>query len=228
MKHVLILLSFFALAPVFGQQNQTDGNGKKHGKWVKYYEEKAEKVRFEGEFNHGIPVKVFTYYDYDGKVETVNTFRGNSGNCYSKQYDAKGNLEAEGLYVNRKKDSTWTYFGLKQQLLSREDYTQDVRNGWVIVFYPEGQLAEKTRYVMGVKEGEWFQKYGDGKLKAKGTYKNGSLDGEVIYYDMDGRPFYKGVYKGGLKVGKWFTFENGKVTKKEVFVKGELTEEEEY
>jgi hypothetical protein len=45
---------------------------------------------------------------------------------------------------------------------------------------------------------------------------------------MDGRPFYKGSYKMGLKVGKWYTFERGKVIKKEVFVKGELTEEEEY
>ena len=60
MKHVLILLSFFAFAPLYGQQNQTDYDGKKHGKWVKYFEEKPEKVRFEGEFNHGIPVNTFT------------------------------------------------------------------------------------------------------------------------------------------------------------------------
>lgn len=211
-----------------GQQNQTDSNGKKHGKWVKYYEGKGEKVRFEGEFDHGTPVNVFTYFSFDGKVETINTFRGRSGNCYSKQFDEKGNLEAEGIYVNRVKDSTWTFYGLQQQLLSREDYKADKRNGWVIVYYPEGTIAEKTRYVEGVKFGEWIQKYGDGKLKAKGSYKNGSLDGEVIYYDFDGRPFYKGNYKMGLKDGKWYTFERGKVTKKEIFVKGDLIEEEEY
>jgi antitoxin component YwqK of YwqJK toxin-antitoxin module len=45
---------------------------------------------------------------------------------------------------------------------------------------------------------------------------------------LNGRPSYKGSYKNGLKVGKWYTFENGKVTKKEIFEKGKLKEAEEY
>jgi antitoxin component YwqK of YwqJK toxin-antitoxin module len=208
-------------------QNKTDSQGKKHGKWVKYYDTNAKQVRYEGQFDHGIPVGTFVYYYPNGKKEIENTFRGKTGNCFSKQYDEQENLSAEGLYINRKKDSTWTYFGLKQQLLSREDYKQDVRHGITIVYYPEGQLAEKTRYVEGVKDGEWIQKYGDGKLKAKGTYVSGSLNGEVTYYDLNGRPSYKGSYKNGLKVGKWYTFENGKVTKKEIFEQGTLLEAEE-
>ncbi len=228
MKNILFIFFSILFLPVFGQYNQLDINGLKHGKWRKYRDTKGEKLRFEGQFDHGVPTDTFFYYYSARKVEYKNVYKETTGNCYSYQYDEKGNLMAEGWYVNQEKDSTWTFYGLQQNLISREDYKNGTLNGSVLIYYQNGKLAEKLEYVDGIKHGAWIQKYEDGKQKVKGTYINGSLHGEVIYYNFEGRPFYKGKYNKGLRTGDWYTFEKGKLIKKETFKKGEVIKEEEY
>jgi len=228
MKNILIIFLSLLFLPVFGQYNQLDANGLKHGKWRKYMDDENKKLRYEGQFEHGIPVDTFFYYYVARKVEYLNVYKGTTGNCYSKQYDEKSNMMAEGWYVQQKKDSTWTLYGLEQQLLCREDYKNGVLHGSLIIYYKNGRLAERTEYVEGVKHGAWVQKYEDGKQKAKGNYKEGSLHGEVVYYNFQGRPFYKGKYNKGVKTGDWHTFDNGKLIKKETFKRGDVIKEEEY
>ena len=198
---LILLLCTFGLT---AQNNATDSQGKKHGVWVKYYEGKAKKIKYKGQFEHGVPVGTFVYFHANGAKQAENVFKGKTGNCYSKQFSEKRQLEAEGWYINQQKDSIWTYYGLEGQLLSREGYKLGKLDGDVLVYYADGKLAEKTQYIDGVKEGLWVQKYPDGKTKFKGTHKDGHLQGEAVYFSQDGRPSYKGSYLKGLRHGKWF------------------------
>ena len=68
---------FFILTSslLFAQQensNQVDANGKRHGKWTKYFEG-TEQIRYTGEFNHGQEVGTFI------GSHTVNTTNLSSG-----------------------------------------------------------------------------------------------------------------------------------------------------
>lgn len=223
MKNIFLLLFVVLFQGLFAQINQTDAQGKKHGKWVKYKQTKTtKKIRYKGQFDHGVPVDTFQYFYENGRLQFVNVFRGKTGVCYSKQYNEKKQLEAEGIYNNQKKDSTWTYYGLKGQLVSREDYNMGELDGAVIVYYLDGSLAEKTLYKEGKKNGVQIQKYADGKKRFSGVYLNDKLHGEVVYYNQNGRPFYKGEYVSGLRNGTWLKIENGRVVVIEKFRRGKL------
>ena len=58
----IILLLFFISGSVLGQEiNQFDAQGKRHGKWKKFFKG-TKKVRYSGQFEHGKEVGVFKFY----------------------------------------------------------------------------------------------------------------------------------------------------------------------
>ena len=90
-------------------QNRTDANGKKQGKWVKY---KNRSKFYEGQFVDDIPVGEFKYFYSNGhlKIRTVFAESGrlNRTKIFFESY--KKNIQAEGNYYDKKKDSTWNYY----------------------------------------------------------------------------------------------------------------------
>ena len=86
MKHVLILLSLLAFSPLFGQQNQTDYDGKKHGKWWEWYENGRMKVA--GDFLDGYALDL-TVWKPDGTLCRESGVSAGFG--YWLSYDSDGN-----------------------------------------------------------------------------------------------------------------------------------------
>jgi len=221
---VLSLLLTFNIAAQ-GSQSPKDAQGKKHGEWRKLYDTK--KTRYSGAFNHGIPVDTFKYYFPSGDLQTINIFRAKSGNCYSFQYGDGKQLAAEGLYNNKDKDSTWTYYNAAGQVVGRENYQNGLKEGPSLNYYSNGKIAESLNYVKGKKEGEWRQFYESGEPMAKGIYLEGSLHGPAMYFFSSGKPRLKGSYLRGLMDGNWYHFDaNMKVEKKEVWQRGRLQKEQ--
>jgi len=222
MKHTLlfafVILSLGALAQA---TNQTDAQGKKHGVWKKYFED--GKLRYEGTFDHGKEVGEFIFYFPSGDIKAINRFRGKTGVAYSYQFGGDSILAAEGKYINSQRDSIWTFYNIEGDVISREAYKNNERNGQSITYFTSGRKAEITTYVNGKKEGEWLQFYETGKPRAKGNYVNNMLQGEVFYYETTGRIRAKGKYVQGLMDGNWYFFDDAnKIIKTQVWKRGTM------
>ena len=67
-----------------------------------------------------------------------------------------------------------------------------------------------------------FEKQGDlvkgiffhdnGEIRQQGFYKDGKLHGEWKSYDTDGKKIAMGQYNKGVKTGKWFFWNNEKLS----------------
>ncbi len=223
MKNGIFVISLLMTINLAAQGNQSpkDAQGKKHGEWRKVYDNK--KLRYIGTFEHGIPVDTFKYYFPFGDLQAINVFRGKTGNSYSYQYGEGKQLAAEGLYIDKKKDSTWTIYNADGMVIGRENYENGIKEGPSISYYANGKVAEKLFYINGKKEGEWQQFYESGEPMAKGIYKDGSLHGPATYFFSSGKPRLKGSYKRGLMDGPWYHFNASmKLEKKEIWDRGRL------
>lgn len=220
-KHFLLLILFLAGSQISAQEvNKTDSQGRKHGVWKKYYPN--QKLRYEGQFDHGVEVDTFKFYFDDGSLKAINYFR-DKGVAYSRQFGGteEAQLAAEGKYVDAKRDSTWTFYDIDGNVVSREEYRKNLKHGKSVTYFENGKPAEVTHYEEGEKQGEWKQFYESGKPKAKGTYKNDKLQGEVTYFNLEGKPRIKGHYHKGLMHGDWFYFDESRdIEKTEVWKYG--------
>jgi antitoxin component YwqK of YwqJK toxin-antitoxin module len=106
----ITLITILAFATNLNAQlvNQEDSNGKKQGKWVKYFDN--NRVKYEGQFHLGTPYGKFTYYFKNGGVKAVSEFSDDGVDANNITYYENGNLMAEGKFVNQKKDGSWKYY----------------------------------------------------------------------------------------------------------------------
>lgn len=196
------------------QINQKDSQGRRHGEWRKKHPN--GELRYEGTFDHGVPVDTFKYYFEEGGLKTVNVFRGKTGNCKSYQYGEKEQLAAEGIYMNQKRDSVWTFYNRDGDIIARESYKEGEKHGKSEAYHTNGKVAEVKHYQMGEKQGEWKRFFESGRPMAEGNYSNGILDGEVVYYHPNGKPRLKGKYVKGKMHGTWYHFGDNMTLEKKV------------
>ena len=177
MKYILTsLILLFSLVSM-AQVNHTDAKGRKQGAWVKTYE--SGKKRYEGAFKDDVPVGHFIYYyEGEGGIMSEIFYRGITGTGYAKAYHRNGMVQAEGIYKNQLKDSTWTYYDPKGVLTQREDFKGGELHGDQITYYESGNVAERITYEYGAEQGAWIRKWEDGTMRTKGNYVNGQLEGE--------------------------------------------------
>ncbi len=227
MKYICSTIFVLSAMLTFAQAkiNQVDGAGKKHGVWEKNYEN--GKLRYRGTFDHGVEVGTFKFYFESGDLRAINKFRGKTGVCYSYQFGGDSIVAAEGKYIKSKRDSIWTFYDIDGNVVSREGYKNDKKNGLSETYYDNKKVAESFVYVNDKKVGPWLQFYDTGKPRTKGTYVEGSLQGEIIYYFPSGKPEIKGNYARGIMHGNWYFFdENMKVVKKQVWKFGTLVSQD--
>ena len=64
MKQLLIVFAFIFTTSILAQSdfNKLDENGKKNGVWKGVYEE-SKRPRYEGTFEHGKEIGLFTYFE---------------------------------------------------------------------------------------------------------------------------------------------------------------------
>ncbi|MDY8134966.1 nicotinic acid mononucleotide adenyltransferase [Aquimarina sp. 2201CG5-10] len=67
-------------------------------------------------------------------------------------------------------------------------------------FQKEGNLVKGTFF------------HDNGKIRQQGFYKDGKLHGEWKSYDTTGKKIAMGQYNSGVKTGKWFFWNNGKLS----------------
>lgn len=214
-KTVTLFIITLCLSSNVFSQNKLDNQGKKHGKWIGYYEN-SKNIRYEGTFEHGIEKDTFKFYD-NTKTKTINAIRifsEDGQKAYTKFYNGKF-LVSEGAEINRKREGIWKYYHYNStQIMTIEPYKDNLIEGLRAVYYPNGLVAETCNYTKGKKEGE-YRRYAVNKVVIEESfYINDQLEGNILVRNPEGQIITKGKYKKGLPIGIWEYYQNGKLLKK--------------
>ena len=201
--------------------NKLDEKGNKHGLWKGAYEV-SKRPRYEGAFEHGKEIGVFTYYD-DTNVKSIvatREFNISDNSAYNIFFDQKKNKVSEGKVINKLYEGPWKYYHEASKIvMTLENYKNGKLEGLRSVYFPNGKIAEETNYNNGIKEGVYKKYTQTGIVLEESFYKKGQLDGIATYKDPDGNIVAKGLFKDGKKVGVWQFFENGKKVSEDNFNK---------
>ncbi len=217
-KTVATLLCTLFISLSLQAQNDFDGKGRRHGMWEKKFQNGL--TRYKGAFDHGVEVGTFVHYYPSGKVRVKTVFRGKTGVGFAEEYDEEERLIAKGLFVDRKRDSTWLYFNDIGQTIEVVNYKEGERNGESLILYGDGSVMETITYVNGIKEGPYRKNYDTGKPWTKGNYKAGKYDGVFEIYDYSGKIISKGTYVNGVKHGAWYFSDKATLDKKVMYKNG--------
>ena len=208
---------------VFSQSdfNKLDENGKKNGIWKGIYEQ-SKRSRYEGTFEHGKEIGLFTYYE-DTKVATIvatREFNSKDDSAYTIFYDNKKNKVSEGKVINKVHEGAWTYYHEASKIImTLENYKNGKLEGLKTINFPSGKVAELTNYKNGIKDGSYKKMAENGVILEESIYVKGEINGSCTFKAPDGLVVAKGMFKHGKKVGIWLFYENGKVVSKDNFDK---------
>lgn len=205
-------------------KNQTDDNGKKHGPWeVKF--EKSNTIKYTGDFEHGVPRGMFTYYFPDGKLKTESVFTSKGTENTAVMYYPSGKKMAIGKYIEKKKVGEWKFYDEQEVLRSVDFYVNGEKHGKSLYYDYDGILIKEMEYVQDIENGSVIEYYSNGKVMRTYTYDKGTKEGPSEFYFLNEKLKNKGEYKYDTKDGWWTEYlENGNIWKHERFELGELKE----
>ncbi|MBR1769892.1 MAG: hypothetical protein IJ748_05470 [Bacteroidales bacterium] len=212
-----------SLACGVSAQNQTDSQGRRQGLWVKTA--KNGKKISEGHFKDGYPVDTFYYYDSKGNVTIKNFFYNEGKNTRSWLLFPNGRVQAEGEYIDKKKEGQWKYYSEKGIRLVETEYKNNLKEGKEKLYDNTGkQIIEVISFASGKRNGQFYKNlFEEGYYIT--NYKDDVLDGEYQEFDAQKRLRFKGQYVKGLKQGEWkvynssgqeiqvFTYKNNELIK---------------
>ena len=216
-------LLLVGLAFIFGcnfsiaQSNQVDDDGKRHGVWKKYYNNK--RIRYTGNFEHGKEIGTFKFYSAATSEfpNVVKVFNESNDSAEVTFYTDNGTLESKGLMRGKNREGTWVYFHENgKTLMSEETYKNGQLNGSYKTFYDSGKPTEVANYVNGLLDGP-YKKYAiKGHIYQDFNYRYGKLNGSAVYYNRKtGEVTTKGAFKDDVRVGTWENYADGELVSTE-------------
>lgn len=232
MKIFKVFLSLLFLAPLLSAAqsiNMSDGNGQKQGKWTKSYANGIP--RYEGQFKNDKPYGEFKHYYISGVLKAITNYSSDGVIARTKTYHENSYPMAEGKFIMQLKDSVWRYFSdVDGELISDETYKKGKLDGISNIYYPEsGKIAESIEYTDNLKNGELRKYFPEGNIMTEGTYVNNQLEGVFILYFPNGKIQLEGKYKNGRQIGNWTYFDEdgNQVSESEFKKQGEIIKIEE-
>lgn len=136
--------------------------------------------------------------------------------------DDAGKLSAAGVYVNNKREGSWTEYHSNGLVKSITPYVNGLKEGIFVELSETGQLLRRVSYHRDQRDGE-YREYNFSTLKEERFYANGKLEGAVKIYYPDGKIMEEGNYVNGLRDGasKWYD-QQGNLTIEYEYKAGEL------
>ena len=212
---VLIFLNVFGIQAQ-NDFNKLDEKGNKHGLWKGFYED-TKKPKYEGTFNHGKEVGIFTFFDNTKtkKVIATREFNSKDNSAYTIFYDQLRNKVSEGKLVNKLYEGQWKYYHkASPTVMTLENYNNGKLEGLRSVFYANGKIAEEMTYKNNLKNGSYKRYTETGIVIEESNYKNNEYDGLATFRSSDdGNIVSKGTFANGKKIGVWQFFNKGKLVK---------------
>ena len=214
---ILVFLNFYCLHSQ-NIYNKLDDKGIKNGPWKGVYSD-TKNPKYEGTFEQGKEVGVFTFYD-NTKTKIVlatREFNPQDNSAYTIFYDQFKNKVSEGKVVNKVYEGQWKYYHkASKTIMTIENYNKGKLEGLRTVFYANGKIAEEILYKNTLKNGAYKRYTETGIIIEETNYKNDQFDGLAIFRDaVDGNLVSKGKFVNGKKAGIWQFFQEGKLVKEE-------------
>ena len=201
-----------------GAFNKLDDKGNKNGPWKGFYTD-TKNPKYEGTFEHGKEIGIFTFYDNTKSKRVVATreFNSKDNSAYTIFYDQLKNKVSEGLVANKLYEGQWKYYHkASKAIMTIENYSKGKLEGLRSVYYPNGKIAEEMLYRNNLKNGFYKRYTESGIIIEESNYKNDQFDGLAIFRDADdGTIVSKGKFVNGKKAGIWQFFQEGKLVKEE-------------
>lgn len=216
-----VLFTFLSFNKVNAQDktNQFDSNGKKNGLWKGVFEE-SKRPRYEGNFENGIEVGLFKYFD-DTKAKSLLATREFSEKgtvAHTIFYDQKNSKVSEGKTVNRVNEGIWKYYHKgSNQLMTVENYKNGKLDGIRTVYFPSGAIAEEATYKNGQREGIYKVYLENGVVSEESHFVKNEYEGEAIFRDPYGKVVSKGNFVKNARKGIWEFYKDGKLEKTEKY-----------
>lgn len=196
--------------------NKLDEKGNKNGPWTGKYAE-TKNLKYQGTFDHGKEVGIFTFYDNTKTKRVIATREFNSidNSAYTIIYDQLKNKVSEGKVIDKLSEGKWIYYHKASKvIMASEFYSKGKLEGLRSVFYPNGKIAEEMMYKNNLKNGSYKRYTESGIIIEESNYKNDQFDGIAIFRDPDeGTIVSKGKFTNGKKTGIWQFYEKGKLAK---------------
>ncbi len=221
---LVIIFTLLFSNVLLSQNNVTDKQGRKQGHWVKT-SKNGQKI-MEGSYKDDIPVDTFYYYDSKGNVTIKNYFTNHGKNTHTWLLFPNGKVQAEGDYVDRKKQGTWLYYNEQGKRITEVEYKDNQKNGQEKLYTDDGKdLLQVTTYAEGKRNGQFYkslQSYG----YYTATYRNDVLQGEYKEYFPTKKIRVKGDYIQGKKEGLWSIYHSdGRIAQEFTYKNDELVED---
>ncbi|PKP03771.1 MAG: hypothetical protein CVU11_07180 [Bacteroidetes bacterium HGW-Bacteroidetes-6] len=206
--------------------NQVDKSGKKHGYWKKY---DVDTLKYEGRFDHGVPVGEFIYYYVSKNIKARVTYSENGTVAQNIMYFPTGAKMAEGKYVNQKREGVWLNYDGYDHVIAEVEYKNGLKNGSSKTFYPDGGKLEEGTFMDGERDGLYIQYYPGNIVKIKGMYSKGKRNGPFAFYYPNGIVYTSGKYVNNIRQGDWTIYdEENKPIVKETIKDGDVIAREVY
>ena len=141
---VLIFLNVFCIQAQ-NNFNKLDEKGNKHGLWKGIYED-TKNPKYEGTFEHGKEIGVFTFFDNTRTKNIIATreFKPKTNEAYTIFYDQGKNKVSEGKVVNKLFEGQWKYYHkASKTIMTIENYTNGKLEGLRSVFIKTGKSPKK-------------------------------------------------------------------------------------
>lgn len=225
MLTLALLLTGAMLAP---GQNLLDEQGRKTGPWREEFPN--GRTLYEAHFQEGRPVGEMIRYYESGAVRARMMFDSLEDRSFTRLYYKTGKLAAKGWYVEKLKDSIWTYYSeYDGSIRIKEPYQHGEMHGIVRSYYPSGVVSEEVNWQHNKKDGAWKRFYEDGSLRLESRYENDLLNGTYEVYRSDSTLQVKGFYLDNLSHGTWsFYDEEGSETVSVEYQHGKAVDQEKY
>ena len=219
--------------------NVADGEGLRHGPWVRVYEE--GQLYYAGEFDHGTPVGNWWYFRENGSALTHIVHQNDPTRSDATLFTKDGRIAAQGRYVHPElkltaetlqerpatpaRDGVWSLFSSTGNLTATITYDHGQKEGLQERLLPSGAVYERGNFRSGEMHGTWNAWHDNGLLRQKITYRNGTLDGPFAAFYGSGGRLSEGAYLEGAEEGSWkFYLEDGRLQHIHRYRDGKLLE----
>ena len=211
---LLIVLSFFFVN--LSGQNALNKRGERTGAWKGYYPDST--LRYEGNFQDGVPVGTMKRYDNRGNLAMLMRFYPgtNGSRCLVESLSLHGKVQARGVYQDQVKDSTWTYLSPNGEVRMTEEFYLGRLNGMQRSYYPSGELSQTLDFKDGKEHGKWIQYFTNGDTMLVAIYRKGMLNGPYRTFYPAHKKRISGMYKSGHMDGSWLYFTEEQELKSEI------------
>lgn len=229
MRHFLkIFFLLFPVAIVAQSKQNINPNG-----YNKFYYDNG-KVSSEGPMHNGKPDGYWKTYSQNGTIKSEGNRKNFQLDSVWKFYNELGKLAFEFNYKEGKKNGLKkTYDPKEAVIVSSENYVNDIKQGNVINYYPDGKVKQTIPFVDGKEEGQGYEYAPDSTIITLTQYKMGFIQKEERINRKDGNNLKQGMWKqfyptGMLKTEVNYTDDKMNGYLKEYSPKGSLSNTTKY